>query len=218
MTAAGTALVRAVGLFNAGQVEHALACCSAGLADHPGDPGLLQMRASLLLSADDPAGALAAIAPVLAAHPDHAPARRLADQATLRRAIQCIDQGRPAEAAGLLRALTLAQPAWVAAGFALALAEEDLCNHDAAAAALQQVLASDPGHAQAWLNLGLIEQARGRLDAAVNAHAQAWAIRPLMLGRIAMALCSQRCGAVWIDDGALAVELSRRAPAPASAV
>ena len=211
---ADRALAEAVALFNAGRAVEALRRCRQALATAPQHAGLQQLHATLRLQQGDAAGALAAIAPVLALHPGHAPALRLAAEATLRHAAQLTDAGRAAEALPLLSALTRQQPALPPAWFALALAHEDLHAPDAAAAALRQVLALQPGHVEAWVNLGLIEQRLGHLDAALDCHARAWVLRPALLGRIAMALCSQRSGAVWLDAGALEAELRRRA-APA---
>jgi tetratricopeptide (TPR) repeat protein len=209
--AAAQALAEAVALFNRGLTSAALQCCRQGLAAVPDHPGLQQLLATLLLAEGDAGGALAAIALVLARHPDHAPALRLAAQAGLRHGAQLIERGEPAAAAALLRSLTQAQPALVAAWFTLALACEDLHAHDEAAAALTQVLTRAPDHVEARLNLGLIEQARGRLDAALDQHALAWAQRPALFGRISMALCSQRSGAVWLTADALEHELRARA-------
>jgi predicted Zn-dependent protease len=208
---ANAALAEAVALFNRGQAPAALQRCRQALATAPRHPGLQQLLASLLLAGGDAGAALSTIAPLLASHPDHAPARQLAAQAGLRQGALLIERGEPAAAAALLRGLTQAQPELIAAWFLLALACEDLHAHDEAAAALGQVLAREPGHVEARLNLGLIEQARGRLDAALDQHALAWRLRPALFGRIAMALCSQPCGAVWLDADALAQELSARA-------
>ena len=209
--AASLALAGAVALFNAGQTAAALQHCQQALTAHAGHPGLLQLLATLRLATGDAAAALAAIEPVLRHHPGHAPALRLAEQAALRHGAALIEQGQPAAAAGLLRRLTLAQPATVAGWFLLALACEDLHATDEAAAALAQVLARQPDHVQARLNLALIEQARGHLDAALDHHARVWRLRPALLGRITMALCSQRSGAVWLTADALLQELKRRA-------
>ena len=209
--AASEALSSAVALFNAGQTAAALQRCQQGLTAQPAHPGLLQLLATLLLASGDAAAALAAIEPVLLHHPGHAPALRLAEQAALRHGAALIERGQPAAAAGLLRRLTLAQPAVVAGWFLLALACEDLHAIDQAAAALTQVLARQPDHVEARLNLALIEQARGHLDAALDHHARVWWLRPALLGRITMALCSQRSGAVWLTADALLQELSRRA-------
>ena len=209
--AASDALSSAVALVNAGQTAAALQRCQQGLTAQPAHPGLLQLLATLLLASGDAAAALAAIEPVLLHHPGHAPALRLAEQAALRHGAALIERGQPAAAAGLLRRLTLAQPAGVAGWFLLALACEDLHATDQAAAALTQVLARQPDHVEARLNLALIEQARGHLDAALDHHARVWWLRPALLGRITMALCSQRSGAVWLTADALLQELSRRA-------
>ncbi len=247
---AALALAQALELFNAGRTVQALSLCQQALAAEPTDPGLQQLLASLLLATDDAVGALRAITQVLARHPGHAPARRLAVQATLRCGQQLLAQNEPARAADLLQALTADQPAlgeaWYAYGsalyaagkpglsraafltttrclptlvpawFALALACEDLHHHDEAAAALTQVLALAPDHVEALINLGLVEQTRGRLDTALDLHARAWRLQPDLLGRITMALCSQRAGAVWLNSAGLVQELSRRCPPQAA--
>ena len=208
---ASEALSSAVALFNAGQTAAALQRCQQGLTAQPAHPGLLQLLATLLLATGDAAAALAAIEPVLLHHPGHAPALRLAEQAALRHGAALIEHGQPAVAAGLLRRLTLAQPAGVAGWFLLALACEDLHATDEAAAALAQVLVRQPDHVEARLNLALIEQSRGHLETALDHHARVWRLRPALLGRITMALCSQRSGAVWLTADALLQELNCRA-------
>jgi tetratricopeptide (TPR) repeat protein len=213
--AADRALAEAVTLFNAGRAADALQRCQQALTTAPRHAGLRQLQATLLLAHGDAAGALAAIEPVLVLHPDHAPSLRLAAEAALRHAVQLTDECRPVEAMPLLTTLTRRQPTFTPAWFALSLVYEDLHLPADAADALRQVLAHEPAHVEAWLNLGLVEQCLGHLEVALDCHAQAWALRPALLGRIAMALCSQRSGAVWLDAGALEAELRARSAAAA---
>jgi tetratricopeptide (TPR) repeat protein len=99
--------------------------------------------------------------------------------------------------------------------FTMALVLEDLGRRDDAVAALQRSLALQPAQAEAWVNLGLLHQALGDVDAALRAHAQAVRLRPELFGRVAMALCSQRGGEVWLSADALRAELTRLASAAA---
>jgi tetratricopeptide (TPR) repeat protein len=109
------------------------------------------------------------------------------------------------------RATTLAPdllPAW----FGLALACEDQGDLQAAAAALRRLLALQADHVQALVNLALIEQKFGHLDAALDLYARGWRLQPQDFGRIAMALSSQANGAIWLRTAELQDELALRAP------
>jgi tetratricopeptide (TPR) repeat protein len=251
------ALARAVELFNAGQPGPALCLCRQALDAEPAHPGLQQLHASLLLATDAAEAALAAIAPVLARHPDHLPARRIAAQARAQLARHALDRGQAQQAVDWLAAVAAeafappevwydharalrsagrpdqaraafdallhrlaalpdqaaAQAVRVPACFGLALACEDEGNLPAAAAALAQVLTWQPDHVQALINLALIEQRLGHLDAALDLHARAWRLQPAEFGRIAMALSSQSTGVMWLQPGALQQVLAQRAPA-----
>ncbi|MDE2565718.1 MAG: hypothetical protein KGL50_08015, partial [Burkholderiales bacterium] len=95
------------------------------------------------------------------------------------------------------------EPAW----FALALACQDLGDLGAAQAALEQLHhlrpAPAPLHVEAAVNLGLVLQLQGRLDAAMAWYGRAWRARPEAFGRIAHALCSEPHGRLWLDLEAL---------------
>jgi tetratricopeptide (TPR) repeat protein len=207
------ALAQAVALHNAGQSEAAMQLCQAALAQSSTQPphaGLQQLLATLLLAQGEYAGALQAIAPVLAQHPTHAPARRVRAQAAYEQGRVMQAQQRLADARTAFLQATQAAPDLLPAWFALALVCEDLQAPADAATALRQLLRQDPQHVQAWLNLGLLEQRLGHLEEALNCHARAWQLQPALLGRITMALCSQSSGALWLHAPDLPREFKRR--------
>jgi tetratricopeptide (TPR) repeat protein len=78
------------------------------------------------------------------------------------------------------------------------------------------VLALQPDDAQACVNLGLILQLQGRLEAAMPRYARAFALQPDTFGRIANALCSEPHGRLWLDLEALKRALAALSPAPAA--
>lgn len=90
-------------------------------------------------------------------------------------------------------------PGW----FALSLVLQDLNETVLACTALERVLTLAPDHVEAAINLGLVHQALGKLEAALASYAWAYARAPETLGRIAHALCSQACGAMWTTTAAL---------------
>jgi tetratricopeptide (TPR) repeat protein len=94
-----------------------------------------------------------------------------------------------------------------------ALICQDLQDLGAAEASLCRVLAVQPQHPAAALNLGIIHLQQRRLDDALARLGLAWRKRPASLGRIAMALCSERSGALWLDGEALKTALAAAADA-----
>jgi tetratricopeptide (TPR) repeat protein len=87
--------------------------------------------------------------------------------------------------------------------FALSLGrheERDLAGEQAA---LLRTLALQPDHVEALVNLGIVSQELGDLPAAMRSYARAWRLRDDTFGRIANALCSERTGALWLDQEAL---------------
>lgn len=101
----------------------------------------------------------------------------------------------------LERAANPAAPASV--WFDLGLVRQDVADLAGAAAAYRRVLAIRPDHAEAALNLGIVLQESGDPDAAMQAYACAYRLRPQMFGAIAMALTSAPHGRLWIDPAAL---------------
>ena len=100
-------------------------------------------------------------------------------------------------------AATLLDAGLVPGWFALSLVLQDLRQTDLAARALERVQALKPNHVEAAVNLGLLRQAQGDLDAAMLSYGQAYRQQPETLGRIAHALCSLPCGAMWSEQRAL---------------
>jgi tetratricopeptide (TPR) repeat protein len=112
------------------------------------------------------------------------------------------EDGDHAKAAALLeRAAAADAPASV--WFDLGLVRQDLHDHQGAANAYREALATKPDHAEAALNLGIALQEAGDLDSAMGAYAEAYRLRPQMFGSIAMALTSAPHGRLWLDEAAL---------------
>ena len=60
-----------------------------------------------------------------------------------------------------------------------------------------------PAYAEAAVNLGIVLQESGDLDAAISAYQTAYRIRPGTFGTIAMALTSAPSGRLWLNEQAL---------------
>jgi tetratricopeptide (TPR) repeat protein len=206
------ALAQAVALHNAGQSDAAMQLCRAALArsaQQPSHAGLQQLLATLLLARGEFGNAQRAIASVLAQHPTHAPALRLMAQAAYEHGRVLRTQKHPAPARDAFLQATQAAPGLVPAWFALALAYEDCHAPAQAIAALEHLLTLEPKHVQALINLGLLQQATGRLDAALRFYARAWRLQPQLFGRIAHALSTPACGCLWLHADQLKAALSR---------
>ena len=230
------ALAAVMTLLEGQQVAAALRACEAIVARWPDQPAAWQMQGHASLLSGNAAAALRCLDHALGLRPDHLPtlkmavraARQLPDptralqlsirlsqlqpddaEATLIHASSLLDLGRSADAAAVLEQAAVRWPGMAAAWFALAIAREDHGDPAGAAQALQRTLALQPDHVEAWVNLGLLRQSLGDVDGALHAHAQAVRLRPQVFGRVAMALCSQRSGEVWINTAALRAELDR---------
>jgi tetratricopeptide (TPR) repeat protein len=118
------------------------------------------------------------------------------------------DDGDPAKAASLLDRAT-ASDAPASVWFDLGVARQDLREFTAAGAAYRKALDINPDYAEAALNLGTVLQDNGDPDAAMQAYARAYGLRPEMFGSIAMALTSGSHGRLWLDEDALRKALSR---------
>ena len=105
----------------------------------------------------------------------------------------------------LERAVASTAPASV--WFDLGVAKQDLRDHDGAARAYRKALEIKPDYAEAALNLGTTLQESGEPDAAMQAFARAYALRPHLFGSIAMALTSAPHGRLWLDERALRAAL-----------
>lgn len=97
----------------------------------------------------------------------------------------------------------IAADAW----FRLALARQDRRDFAAAAQALREVLRLAPGRAEAEVNLGIVLQELGEIDAAMQAYARAYRAREDSFGRIAHALAAPNAGRLWLSLDALRAEL-----------
>jgi tetratricopeptide (TPR) repeat protein len=123
-------------------------------------------------------------------------------EATARLGRLAWEDGDHATAASLLeRAAANEAPASV--WFNLGLARQDLRDYAGSAAAYRKAIDIKPDHAEAALNLGVVLQESGDMDAAMPAYAQAYRIRPASFGLIAQALTSASQGRLWLDEAAL---------------
>ncbi|RAZ87082.1 hypothetical protein DPM33_27015 [Mesorhizobium hawassense] len=119
----------------------------------------------------------------------------------------------PAEAEGFLER-AVAGGGHPAQWFDLGLVRQDMRRFEAAAEAYRHVLAMSPDAAEAAVNLGVVLQETGDLDAAMAAYSQAYRLSPSTFGIIAMALTSAPSGGLWLDEDALRRLLARGASAP----
>jgi tetratricopeptide (TPR) repeat protein len=126
---------------------------------------------------------------ILAEVPNHAPSLHLLGVVALQ-----IGQGQAA--VNLIRAAVEADPSVAAyrndLGEALRLGGDAV----AAAACFEDLIAREPGHAGAHVNLGIIRQQQGRFADALGLYARATALKP----RLAQA---------WINRGALLLQIQR---------
>ena len=99
--------------------------------------------------------------------------------------------------------LAIAADAW----FRLALMKQDARDLEGAAQALHEVLRLMPERAEAAVNLGIVLQESGRIDAALRAYGQAYRLHEDSFGRIAHALAAANVGRLWLDLDALRATL-----------
>jgi tetratricopeptide (TPR) repeat protein len=112
------------------------------------------------------------------------------------------EDGHLDEAASLLeRAVAGDCPA--STWFDLGAVRHDLGDHAGAATAYRRALTKNPAYAEAAVNLGIVLQETGDLDAAISAYQTAYRIRPGTFGTIAMALTSAPSGRLWLNEQAL---------------
>ncbi|WP_419728801.1 tetratricopeptide repeat protein [Lichenicola sp.] len=112
-------------------------------------------------------------------------------------------------AAALARAVsTGAAPAEI--WFSLGLLRQDQHDDAGATAAYRAALRMRPDFHEAALNLGVALGETGQIEAALDAYAQAWRLRPDSFGRIAQSLVSGRAGLLFLDPAALRACLDGR--------
>ena len=197
-------LALAINHVNAGQREQAKRLCALAQATHPAHPAVQQLLAVLALQDGDAPGARRHAEASLAQRPGHPPTLLLAGQAqhacgVLHAALQSFEQA------------AAAMPGDSHAWFQIALVRQDLRDLTGAENALRRVLQLAPARADALVNLGIVLQERGQLDAALQAYGRAYALRDDTFGRIAHALASGNVGRLWLDLNALRVTLQRAA-------
>jgi tetratricopeptide (TPR) repeat protein len=100
------------------------------------------------------------------------------------------------------------------AAFARALAAHARGDPAQEEAALRRALAHVPQMVEAEVNLAIVLQSRGALEAAMAHYGRAFVRRPDAFGRIAHALASEPRGAVWLDADALRAALREAATRP----
>ena len=140
----------------------------------------------------------------LSLRPGHLPTLLLAGQAqhacgALHAALQSFEQA------------AAHAPNDAATWFQLALVRQDLRDLPGAESALRRVLQLAPQRADALVNLGIVLQERGQLDAALQAYGRAYVLRDDTFGRIAHALASASVGRLWLDLDALRAALRQAA-------
>lgn len=193
-------LAEAIGHANEGRASQALACCERAVEAHAPHAGVLQLLAWLRLREGSAGLARQHIAASLALRPDYLPALAIA-----------VDAARAADATGEARALcerlVALAPQRAEGWFQLALLRQDDRDLPGAAAAWHQVLRLQPGHAQAEVNLGIVLQEAGQLDAAMRAYGRAMRLSENTFGRIAHALAATSHGRMWLSLEQLRAEL-----------
>jgi len=193
-------LALAIGHVNAGRSAQAKAICALAESARPAHPAVQQLLAVLALQDADPPGARHHAEASLALRPGHPPTLLLAGQAqhacgALHAALHSFEQ------------LAVSTPSDHHAWFRIALIKQDLHDLPGAEAALRRVLQLAPQRADAWVNLGIVLQEQGQLDAALAAYGRAYVQREDTFGRIAHALVSANVGRLWLSLDELRAEL-----------
>ena len=88
---------------------------------------------------------------------------------------------------------------------------QNLHDGPGATQAFRAALAAHPDFHEAAFNLAVACQEGGDLDAALDAYALAWRLRPDAFGRIAQALVPPGVGRLWLHPSALRRDLAARA-------
>jgi tetratricopeptide (TPR) repeat protein len=195
-------LALAIRLYNDGQRDHARQLCEYADAAQPPYPAVKQLLAVLALQRGDADKAMKFAAASLVLRPDHLPTLLVASDAAQA-------AGFFADARRWLEAVVKLAPENSQAWFQLALVRQDLLDLDGAALALRRVLQIDPGRADAEVNLGIVLQESGDMDAAMRSYGRAYRLREDTFGRIAHALATPRLGRMWLNLADLRAELAR---------
>ena len=177
---------------NAGLHERASLICQQATQAHPPHAGVLQLMVWLELRQGRFAFAHRLAVQSLALRADHLPTLRLAADAAQA-------AGAPEQALQAAQRLVELSPDGAEAWFAKALSHQDLRQFDGAAAALREVLRLQPQREDAAVNLGIVLQESGAVDAAMQAYRQAYRLSPETFGRIAHALAAPSSGCLWLD-------------------
>lgn len=193
-------LALAIAHVNAGRLAPAKAVCALAASTHPPHPAVLQLLAMLALRDGNAPGARRYAEASLTLRPGHSPTLMLAGQAhhvggALHAALLAFEQ------------LTVTTPADHQAWFQIALVKQDLHDLKGAQHALQRVLQLAPQRVDALVNLGIVLQEQGQLDAALRAYGRAYVLRDETFGRIAHALAAGHVGRLWLDLDALRATL-----------
>ncbi|MGI4747365.1 MAG: tetratricopeptide repeat protein [Janthinobacterium lividum] len=141
------------------------------------------------------------------------PARTAADQASRARHLlgrALLASGQDGEALAVFEQAVALDPAFAEAWYSLALLHQDHGRHAAAAASYRSALNARPDFHEAALNLGVALGECGLIEDALDAYAQALALRPASFGRIAQSLVSGRTGLMFLDPGRLRANLTAR--------
>lgn len=150
------------------------------------------------------AGRREAAAALCAALPAHPAVQQL-------QALLAHERGDLAQARRLIDASLAARPDHLPSLSVLGTVALDQGDAAAAERALNAVLAQQPQNVAARVNLGIALLEQGRLDAAMQAFGRAYTQRPETFGRIANALATPACGALWLDPEALREALRQAA-------
>lgn len=91
--------------------------------------------------------------------------------------------------------LRVAADAW----FQLSMARHEQGDLEGEEQALRQVLRAAPERVEAEVNLGIVLQDRGNIEAAMQAYGRAYRLREDCFGRIAHALATPNVGRLWLE-------------------
>jgi len=185
--------ILAARIFAAGEPALALMHYERAIAAAAGAEALIEY--ARLLTATGAPTAAAAWRVVLKAAPG-------SNEAKARLGRLAWESGEMAEAAHFLEAAT-ASEAPASVWFDLALVRQDLKDRQGAICAYRQALERQPDLAEAAVNLGILLQDEGAMDAAWTAYCSAYKAKPSTFGMIATALTSAPHGRLWLDGEAL---------------